>query len=187
KVFLGESGAIETFLSPRVSFELFDLFERLGLRQLLQQYFRDEPCVSFNKSVLRKTAPLQQPAEWHQDGAFMTEGIQSLNLWIALSECGGETDCPGMDILPQRLDRVLETGSNGAIFNWSVSGATVAEAFPDLTPERPTFAAGDAILFDHLNLHATSSDPRYTRARYAIETWFFSKSHAALNQHPAYW
>lgn len=187
KAFLGQSGAIETFLSPRVSFELFELFERLGLRSLLQHYFRDEPCVSFNKSVLRRTEPLSHPAEWHQDGAFMTEGIQSLNLWIALSECGGATDCPGMDILPRRLDRVLPTGTNGAIFKWSVSGATVSESFPDVAPQRPTFAAGDAILFDHLNLHATSSDPSYTEARYAIETWFFSKSRCAINQYPAFW
>ncbi|MEM8625831.1 MAG: hypothetical protein AAGG47_20265 [Pseudomonadota bacterium] len=187
KTFLGKSGAIETFLSPKVSLDLLDRFETLGLRRLLQGYFGDEPCLSFNKSVLRRAEPLPHAAEWHQDGAFMTEGIKSLNLWIALSECGGGTDSPGMDLVPRRLDAVLPTGTNGAIFNWSVSGATVAEQFPGIAPARPYFAAGDAIFFDHFNLHATSSDPAFTEPRYAIETWFFAKSRCAVNQHPAYW
>ncbi|MEM7498893.1 MAG: hypothetical protein AAF371_12985 [Pseudomonadota bacterium] len=187
KAFLGKSGAIETFLSPRLAFDLFDCFERLGFRRLLQAYFRDEPCVSFKKSVLRRAEPLIYPAEWHQDGAFMTTDIKSVNVWIALSECGGGTDSPGMDLLPKRLNSIVPTGINGAAFNWSVSGTTVTETFPDLKAARPYFAPGDAILFDHYNLHATSSDPAFTKTRYAIETWFFAKSRCAINQHPVYW
>ncbi|MEM8760791.1 MAG: hypothetical protein AAGE83_10810 [Pseudomonadota bacterium] len=185
--FVASSGSIETLLSPSFSLSLFDSFERLGLRRLLQDYFRDEPCVSFQKCVLRRAEPLKAPAEWHQDGAFMDRDIKSLNLWIALSECGGGTDSPGMDLVPRRLDEVLEPGTNGAIFNWSISGATVAEKFPGLEPARPFFGPGDAIFFDHLNLHATSSDPSFTQPRYAIENWFFAKGRAATNQFPAVW
>lgn len=185
--FLGKSGAIETFLSPRVSAKLLDSFENQGLRGLLQAYFQDEPCLSFKKSVLRRSEPLKHPAEWHQDGAFMNKGIQSLNLWISLTDCGDGTESPGMDLIPRRLTSVLPTGTNGAIFDWSVSGATVVEAFPDTTPARPFFAAGDAVFFDHFNLHATSSSPAFTQPRYAIETWFFSKSRCALNQTPVFW
>lgn len=185
--FLGKSGAIETFLSPRVSSELLDNYERLGLRGLLQSYFHDEVCLSFQKSVLRRAEPLKNPAEWHQDGAFMTEGIQSLNLWLALSECGSGTESPGMDLVPKRLTKVLPTGGNGAIFNWSVSGKTVSEEFPDVQTARPYFAPGDGVFFDHYNLHATSSGDEFSQPRYAIETWFFSKSRSALNQTPVFW
>ncbi|MEM9043258.1 MAG: hypothetical protein AAGC81_01080 [Pseudomonadota bacterium] len=185
--FLGKSGAVETFLSPKVSHELLDSFEALGLRGLLQSYFRDEACLSFQKSVLRRAEPLENPAEWHQDGAFMTPGIQSLNLWISLTECGAGTEAPGMDLIPRRLSSILPTGTNNAVFNWSVSGKTVAEEFPELEPARPYFGAGDAVFFDHYNLHATSSGPEFTQPRYAIETWFFSKSKCAINQTPVIW
>ncbi|MEM9011019.1 MAG: hypothetical protein AAGE18_07325 [Pseudomonadota bacterium] len=185
--FMAKTGAIETFLSPRVSHRLLDTFERLGLRGLLQAYFRDEPCVSFRKSVLRRTEPQDRRPEWHQDGAFMTENIQSLNLWVALSDCGDGTESPGMELLPKRLTSILPTGTNGAIFDWSVSGASVAEAYPDTPPARPFFGAGDGIFFDHYNLHATSTGALYSQPRYAIETWFFAKSRSALNQIPVYW
>ncbi|MCV6597013.1 MAG: hypothetical protein OIF40_08030 [Mangrovicoccus sp.] len=185
--FLGKSGAIETFLSPIVSQQLLDRFEILGLRRLLQNYFGDEPCVSYQKSVLRRAEPLEFPSEWHQDGAFMNQGIQSLNLWVSLTDCGAGTESPGMDLVPQRLEEIIPPGTNGAVFNWSISGKTVAEKFGDVQIARPYFAAGDGVFFDHFNLHATSSDPSFTQPRYAIESWFFSKSRCAVNQVPVYW
>ena len=184
--FLGLSGAVGTLLSPLVSHRLLDQFETLGLRRLLQRYFRDEPCLSFYKSVLRRAEPLPHPAEWHQDGAFMDEGIDSLNLWVALSDCGPGTNSPGMDLVPRRLDRIVPPGTDGALFDWSVSEETVARTFRDPVA-RPRFDAGDAVFFDHFNLHATSSAPDFTRPRYAIETWFFAKSRCALNQIPVCW
>lgn len=187
KAFLTMSGACGTFLSPRVSHKLLDQFEQLGLRSLLQGYFQDEACLSFYKSVLRRAEPLAHPAEWHQDGAFMTPGIDSLNLWVALSECGAGTNRPGMDLLPKRLTKIVKPGTNGAAFEWSVSGKSVAEHFPDTPIAQPWFGEGDAVFFDHMNLHATSSGPEFTAPRYAIETWFFPKSRCAVNQQPVFW
>ncbi len=187
KAFLDLSGACGTLLSPLISHQLLDQFEQLGLRSLLQSYFQDEACLSYYKSVLRRAEPLQHPAEWHQDGAFMTPGIDSLNLWVALTECGAGTSSPGMDLVPRRLNQIIDPGINGAIFEWSVSGKTVAERFADTPVAQPWFGAGDAVFFDHFNLHATSSGPEFTTPRYAIETWFFPKSRSALNQHPVLW
>ena len=42
---------------------------------------------------------------------------------------------------------------------------------------RPIFEAGDAILFDDMNLHRTAVAPEMTHERYAIESWFFAPSH----------
>ncbi len=41
---------------------------------------------------------------------------------------------------------------------------------------RPVFEAGDALIFDHLNLHRTAIDPGMEHDRHAIETWLFSPS-----------
>lgn len=131
--------------------------------------------------------PLDKPAEWHQDGAFMTEEIKSINLWIALSDCGKGTNCPGMDFVPKRLDKIMPTGGEHGLFHWSVSPKSIDKWFKDCPPVTPTYKAGDAIFFDHYNLHVTSYSPEYTKPRYALETWFFAEDFPAHNQKPAYW
>jgi len=181
------TGSIWTFLSPNVSNYLLEVFEKVKLRRFLDRYFGGRTCVSFNKSVLRRMDPLKAPADWHQDGSFMTAAIKSINLWVALSECGEGTDCPGMDFVPRRFDEIVETGTNEAHFDWSVSQKTVREKFADTPPVTPHFNEGDGIFFDHFNLHVTSYDPGYTRKRYALETWFFPEEYAAKNQLPIAW
>jgi len=55
--------------------------------------------------------------------------------------------------------------------------ARLAEAAAGETPIlRPIFEPGDALLFDHLFLHRTGTDPGMTETRYATETWFFAPS-----------
>ncbi len=117
----------------------------------------------------------------------MTPGIDSLNLWVALTDCGAGTNSPGMDLVPKRLTDIVPAGGNGAAFNWSISNKTVVEDFADVEIAQPYFGAGDAVFFDHFNLHATSSGAEFTMPRYAIETWFFSKSRSAQNQIPVHW
>lgn len=171
-----DAGAVWAADSPRLMFELLDSFERRGLRELIERYLGQRPAVSVNKSVLRRVPPgSNQLADWHQDGAFLGGArIRSLNVWLALSDCG--RDAPGMDVLPQRLDHVVEPGTDGAIFDWSISNATVERVGGEGAAVRPEFRAGDVLFFDHLFLHRTASEPEMTRTRYAIETWFFSPS-----------
>ncbi|MDZ7732372.1 MAG: hypothetical protein U5R31_04010 [Acidimicrobiia bacterium] len=82
---------------------------------------------------------------------------------------------PGLDLVPQRFPEVLETGTNGAQFDWSVGPGTV-ERVARHPVVRPEFRAGDALLFDELFLHRTGVSPGMTRPRYAIESWFFAPS-----------
>jgi len=185
--FMHRTGSVWTFLSPFVVHRLLNAFEDAGLLPTLDEYFEGRTCLSFNKSVLRRLDPLKRPADWHQDGAFMTEDIKSVNLWIALSDCGAGTDCPGMDFVPKRLNEIVPTGTNKAAHGWSVSPESVDEWFKDCPPVTPTYKAGDGIFFDHYNLHATSYSPDYTKTRYALETWFFAEEFAAHNQKPTYW
>ena len=71
---------------------------------------------------------------------------------------------------------MLETGTDGAIFDWSVSPNIVEQVAEDAPVLRPEFGPGDALLFDQLFLHRTAVAPGMTRERHAIETWFFAPS-----------
>jgi ectoine hydroxylase-related dioxygenase (phytanoyl-CoA dioxygenase family) len=105
-----------------------------------------------------------------------------VNLWIALTDCG--VDAPTMDMVPKRLHEIVPTGTEGAAFNWSVSREIVNQYSQDSPPVRLQFKAGDAILFDEMNLHCTAIAQDMTKDRYAIEAWFFAPSCYPMDQLP---
>jgi hypothetical protein len=79
-------------------------------------------------------------------------------------------------MLPRRIDHIVETGSPGARFDWSVSPVVAeAQAGPGAIVH-PRFQPGDAVIFDNFFLHATWVQPEMQRPRNAVETWFFSPS-----------
>ncbi len=158
--------------SPRMMFELLDAFADAGLTPLISDYLGERPALSMNKSVLRRVSP-SSGTDWHQDGAFLGRGIRTLNVWIALSRCGD--GAPGLDVVGRRFDEIVETGTEGATFPWAVSPRKVADVSGG-APARPTFEAGDALLFDHFCLHRTAVDPAMSEDRYATETWCFAPS-----------
>jgi hypothetical protein len=168
------SGGLWSADSPRMLFELTELVEDSGVAALIEAYFGERPAMSANKCTLRRV-PIDTNTNWHQDGAFLGREVRSLNLWLALSPCG--VDAPGLDIVPQRFDEVLPTGTEGALFDWSVSPQVVEDAAggPDAIVS-PEFQPGDALVFDHLFLHRTGIRPGMTQERWAIESWFFAPS-----------
>ena len=168
------SGGLWAADSPRMLFELTELVEDSGVAALIEAYFGERPALSANKCTLRRV-PIDTNTNWHQDGAFLGRDVRSLNLWLALSPCG--VDAPGLDLVPQRFLEVLPTGTEGALFDWSVSPQVVEDAAggPDAIVS-PEFGPGDALLFDHLFLHRTGITPGMTRERWAIESWFFAPS-----------
>lgn len=159
--------------SPRMTFEVLDILERAGVQRVIADYLGERPAISVNKCTLRKVDP-DTGVGWHQDGAFLGEGVRAMNVWIALTRCGDVA--PGMDIVPRRLDHIVETGTEGATFDWSVSPQVAAGAAGEVGIVRPIFEAGDMLLFDDLFLHTTATDPSMTKTRYAIESWFFGPS-----------
>lgn len=167
------SGALWTADSPRMLFALTDLLETTGIGTLATEYLGERPALSANKCTLRRVPTTASPG-WHQDGAFLGEDVRSLNLWLALGHCG--VDAPGLDIVPRRLDGVVEAGTEGAIFDWSVAPDVVERVAADAPVVRPEFAPGDALLFDHLLLHSTAIEETMTRERHAMETWMFAPS-----------
>jgi hypothetical protein len=168
-----ESGGVWAADSPRMLFELFDTLDVVGLKQLIADYLGERPALAVDKCTLRRVG-LDTGTDWHQDGAFLGDGIRTVNMWLSLSHCG--SDAPGLDIVPARLDGIVETGTEGAQFSWSVGPGVVDRVSAAAPVRRPIFEPGDVLFFDDLFLHRTAIDPTMNRERYAIETWFFAPS-----------
>jgi Phytanoyl-CoA dioxygenase (PhyH) len=179
------SGGVLGADSPRLLSLLFDTYEKVGLRDVLTGYLGERPVLSANKCTMRRV-PVTASTDWHQDGAFLGQpGIRVLNVWVALTDCG--VDAPGMDLVPKRFDRVVETGTGGAIFDWAVGPQVVERLSVDAPVVRPEFKAGDALLFDELFLHRTAVEPTMTKPRHAIESWFFAPTSYPGGQVPLVW
>ena len=178
-----EGGGILAADSPRSFAHLVALLEKNSVLPMIEGYLGERPALSVKKTTLRRVPSTLDTANgWHQDGAFLGDGIRTINLWIALTDCG--IDAPTMDMVPRRLHEIVPTGTHGAAFDWSVSREIVDENSGDLGPVRLQFKAGDAILFDEMNLHCTAIAPGMTKDRFAIEAWFFAPSCYPMNQLP---
>jgi hypothetical protein len=181
RAFLRSRGSLWTVDSPRMAFDLFELMERVGLDTLMTDFLGERPLMSAIKGTLRRMPPdVDTDGRWHQDGAFLGEHIRAFNCWLALTPCG--TDAPGLDIVPKRFDHIVP--NDGARYDWAISDEAVAAASAGTAIARPTFGAGDALLFDHLLLHRTGASPGMTQERYAIESWFFPPSAYPSGQLP---
>ena len=171
-----DAGGLWPADSPRVMVDVLDVLERRGLRRLATEYLGERPVVSVNKGTLRRVKPDTGAGYdlWHQDGNFLGDDVRALNVWLSLSRCGDEA--PGLDIIPRRLDRIVPSGTEGALFEWSVSRAVAEQAAGEVGILRPIFEPGDVLLFDDLFLHSTAADPAMPNTRYAVECWFFGPS-----------
>jgi len=165
-------GGVLAVDSPRLSFEMRDMFAAAGLPKLVREYLGEPAVVAADKATLRK-AEASVPGGWHQDGKFMGE-VNALNLWLSLSHCGD--DAPGLDLVPRRLPEHVRTETDEAMMLNMVSQRVAEEAAGDRPIVRPIFEPGDALLFDELFLHKTAAEPGMPRPRYAIEHWFFGPS-----------
>ena len=172
-----QADAVLTADSPRGLFEFLEIVHDVGIARLLSQFFGERPSLAVEKCTMFRMSPRnwrRWVADWHQDGAFLGDGVRTVNCWFALSRCG--RDAPGMDIVPRRIERILPVGEEGCHFDWTVSPMTVERAFPGVRPWRPEFQEGDVLLFDEFAVHRTAAEEEMPNIRYAIESWFFAPS-----------
>lgn len=168
-----QGGGLLAADSPRLTYDLMEMFGYARVPQLIGGYLGEAPLVSAHKTTLRKAEP-SVPGRWHQDGAFMGD-VRSINLWLSLSRCGDVA--PGLDIVPRRLDELV-TGEmpDDPTLYYLVSQEAAENAAGDRPIVRPIFEPGDALFFDELFLHQTASDPSMPNPRFAVESWFFGAS-----------
>jgi hypothetical protein len=173
RVWVERGAGVLTADSPRMLNQLFELYERKGIRDVVAGYLGERPVLSAKKCTLRRVPP-DSDSHWHQDGSFLGDGLRVLNIWLTLTRCG--RDAPGLDLVPKRLEHVVETGTGDSRFGNMVGHDVIAKVSEDAPVIRPEFEPGDALLFDELFLHSTAADPAMPKSRYAIESWFFAPS-----------
>jgi hypothetical protein len=162
--------------APAVLADFLGVLYARKYKKLIRKYLYGSASFSVEKSVLRVAEPDDSDKwdyAWHQDGAFLGENIRSLNLWVALSDCGH--DAPSLDIVTKRYREVLPTGTDRAFDSWALGPDLVASEIANSGYEHLIIEAGDVVLFDHLNVHRTGMLKGMTQDRYAIECWFFSE------------
>lgn len=169
-----EAGGMLTADAPQVLWEVLEGLGRAGAIDAITDYLGEPPVLSVNKCVLRKLR--HSAPTWHQDGKFLGSTVRTVDVWLALTECGAGTTAPGLDIVPTRFEELLVTQTDGAIFQDSIGQAVVDRAAPDRPWVTPHFAPGDSILFDERFVHRSSVGEAFEADRYAVETWFFAAS-----------
>jgi hypothetical protein len=182
QILLRKVGGVHTGDSPRALFDLCEALDETGVSRVIGEHLGERPVLSLNKGVLRTMR--DAAPNWHQDGCYLGTDIRAVNLWVTLSDCGGDTGARGLDLVPRRIDRLLPGGTHGLDHPNCIAHEVVADAAGEAGWQRPFFAAGDAILFDQLFVHSTDKRPGIDDVRYAIESWFFTASTLPDNQIP---
>ena len=172
--FLRQCGGVYAPYAPRAFVEYRNALQRVGLIDVIGAHQETMPVLSVNKFVLRRISGGAEPA-WHQDGGYLGISTRAVNLWLALSECGGDTELMGLDILPAHRRELAETGTFDAVDHRAIS-PHIAEKLARESGRpvvRPHFEPGDGILFDQYFVHRSDIRP-LVRERYAIESWFLT-------------
>ena len=165
--------------APLLMCELLAVYDRTGVAKVIRDLLDEPLALSVNKTVVRKV--LRSYGIWHQDGSFMGPEARAVDMWLSLTHCGPGTDTPGLDIVPRRIEAILDRGTHGAWLSPIAIGEGLLEIVAGEEPwTTPRFAPGDAILFDTRFVHRTAGEG-FTSERYVVETWFFS---APATPHP---
>lgn len=168
--------------APSTMWEIIELYKKNGVIAAVAEYFGERPTMIANKWVLRRAPRGADSTDFHQDGAFLGEGIRTVNCWISLSDCGPGTGRPALELIPRRFEDIIPTGAD-AKFNWTLAESTVLQAAPDVAVSRPVIDAGDALFFDERLPHRTTNGTELG-TRYAIESWFVSASSSLPRHEP---
>jgi hypothetical protein len=168
--------------SPRATAIFLDQLTASGVVDAISGHLGERPFISVQKSTMRRTTPEPRFIPWHQDGSFLGPHVRTMNVWIALSRCGGDYPSPGLQVAPFRVPQVLPTDPE--LPPNAISAQLVADVSAEAPVVVPAFDPGDAILFDERFLHRTYVNKQMTEDRYAIECWFFAPSHPASEYLP---
>lgn len=168
---------------PATAQVLADLADAGGIAAVAR-HLGERPVFSLQKSTLRRVLPQVRYTGWHQDGSFLGEGTRALNVWIACTPCGGDRPASGLELVPARMEDLLEAG-DGHGGRAAIDGYAVHFMAKLLGVEvvRPEFDPGDALFFDERMAHRTYLAEHMTEERLAVECWFFSPSHPNSEYH----
>lgn len=179
---VAEQGGIWLADSPAATALALDALHDVGAVDMMTEHFGERPVFSLQKSTLRRSEPDWKLVAWHQDGSFLDADVRTMNIWVALTACGGDLPTPGLEVVPKRMGEVLPV--DGVMSPHSIDYDLVAEVAADAPTVTPSFAPGDALVFDERFLHRTHLPAEMTHPRYALECWFFAPSHRTATYIP---
>jgi hypothetical protein len=182
RVWVQEVGGMLAADAPGLFFDVLELYGRNGVIDAIRTHMGERPVLSFNKCVVRRMT--SSAPTWHQDGKFIGSHVRAVDVWLSLSECGGDTDTVGLDIVPRRFDDLLDTDGYGSTFPNSIGQELIDIVSSDTGTATPRFSPGDAIVFDDRFVHRSSCREGLSSERYAIESWFFAPSHYPMQYMP---
>lgn len=168
--------------SPVTTAQILDDLAAAGVIDVVSSHLDERPCFSLQKSTLRRIPAKDRVTGWHQDGSFLDAGVRTMNVWVALSRCGGDYPSPGLEVVPRRIAGILPVGD--ALTAYAISFDVVDEIASETPVIRPEFGPGDALMFDERFLHRTYLNGFMTEARYALECWLFAPSHHSTSYIP---
>jgi Phytanoyl-CoA dioxygenase (PhyH) len=168
--------------SPVSTAEVLDGLASVGVIDVISSHLWERPFFSLQKSVMRRVPAKWGVATWHQDGSFLDADVRTMNVWVALSRCGGDYPSPALEVIPRRMAEILPV--HDAPTPYAISFDVVSQIASETPAIRPEFAPGDAIMFDERFLHRTYLDHFMSEPRYALECWFFAPSHSASGYIP---
>ena len=170
--------------SPAGTAQVLDELEAIGVIGAIAGHLGERPYFSLQKSTLRRSEPKHKMVAWHQDGSFLDDDVRTMNVWVALSPCGGDRPSPGLEVIPRRIEEILPV--DGVMSTHSISYDLIDELSTGMPTVFPEFDAGDALIFDEHFVHRTHLSREMTQVRYALECWFFAPSHQSSSYTPLY-
>jgi hypothetical protein len=168
--------------SPVSAADMLEGLSSAGVIDVISDHLGERPFFSLQKSVMRRVPAKGGVATWHQDGSFLDADVRTMNVWVALSRCGGDHPSPALEVIPRRMAEILPV--HDAPTPYAISFDVVNQIASETPAIRPEFAPGDAIMFDERFLHRTYLDHFMSEPRYALECWFFAPSHSASGYIP---
>ncbi|MEO6629463.1 MAG: phytanoyl-CoA dioxygenase family protein [Aquihabitans sp.] len=168
--------------SPSSTSQILDELADAGVIAAISGHLGERPFFSLQKSTLRRSVPVNNLVAWHQDGSFLDSDVRTMNVWVALSACGGDQPSPGMEVIPRRFEEILPV--DGVMSPHSISYDLIAELAATMPTIIPEFAPGDAMVFDEHFVHRTHLFADMTEIRYALECWLFAPSHQSASYTP---
>jgi hypothetical protein len=179
RTYVAKSNGVWLADSPAGLAQVLNDLTDTGVIDTVAGHFGERPVMSLEKSTLRRNLPDFRFASWHQDGSFLGEHTRALNVWVALTACGGERPAPGLQLVADRIAELFP--AEGGTGRASIDGYALHYYVKahGLTVDVPEFEPGDALLFDDLMAHRTHLTEGMTQERLALECWFFAPSHPA--------
>jgi hypothetical protein len=155
--------------------QVLDDLAAVGVLGMIAEHFGERPVFSLQKSTLRRVSPHYRFTAYHQDGSFLGPETRALNVWITFTACGGDRPVPGLELVPARVEQILDTDPR--LGRAAIDGWVVHEVAAEAGKVVPTFDPGDGLLFDEHLVHRTHVTEDMLEPRLALECWFFAPSH----------